>query len=392
MSTTFNKLISYLRQAEESKLEILLSNISNDFFNKTWLITETLNILDDSSIYNLTEHNMVSLMCMLRSYVNTCIPIITEEENLYKLLRFYNEQIYYITAANGVRVATTGEIAQGVKNLFIEYKPRIDENDYKKMCLLQWTINGKGHYYKQSGHEIKYDNEGRVCEDTYTLIKRCSNELVELFSWLEDTSKFEHDLKVLKKASKAKPYKYPSYAPDEVTDDLSIKSLLNNASAIIKPGSSNIDYRRTLALLIKAKTKKLEPIEISFIRTNYEKYALDVRLNGYAETEQPEKYREIEQLKKECELILEERYKGKIRSDHFAYKIISTLRNNHYTKCSSKQYNIIKDALNIINLNSEKKVIEEREFHDIDVISEFDIDSSLEMISDMLGDDADIQN
>ena len=64
---------------------------------------------------------------------------------------------------------------------------------------------------------------------------------------------------------------------------------------------------------------------------------------------------ESNKLRDECELILNERTSGKIDPNHFAYKIISTLKNSGYKKCSVKQYDIIKDALNIISNYEEKK-------------------------------------
>ena len=43
---------------------------------------------------------------------------------------------------------------------------------------------------------------------------------------------------------------------------------------------------------------------------------------------------------------------------HFAFRIIETISKQNYKRCSEKQYNIIKDALNLVE--KEKKAREEQ--------------------------------
>lgn len=372
---------------DDVELHNLMINMSREFFYKTWLIDSTLFIISDNSPIKIDKNNMVSLAKMLRSYSKDCWHAAISKIDLPKLLKYRYEEVYYTQVFGGLRVSTTGEIARGVKGLEIKQTPRITDEVYKKLCLLQWTFDGKSYFYRQAGFNVTYDENGKVREDFYTLIKQSANALVELFDWMGNTNEFDSNIEILKKASRAKAYKYPSYSPDEVEEDISIKTLLNSARKTIKPGSSDENYRRALHLLIKSDKCKLEPIEISFIRTMYEKYIIEIQVNGGVEAPSQEQLDSIAELKEKCETLLNARYKGKIRSDHFVYKIITTLRNANYTKCSEKQMNIIDDALDIIKVDNKNKSGNKIDnMSTAPVITDFDIDKSLESLNNVFGD------
>ena len=385
MDYSIETLKEYIK--DDVELQTLMINMSREFFYKTWLIDSTLFIISDNSPIRIDKNNMISLAKMLRSYSKNCWHAAVSKLDLTKLLKYRYEEVYYTRVFGGLRVSTTGEIARGVKGLEIKRTPRITDDVYKKLCLLQWTFEGKSYFYKQAGFSVTYDNNGKVKEDFYTLIKQSANALVELFNWMENTKEFDKSIEILKKASKAKAYKYPSYSPDEVEEDISIKTLLNSARKTIKPGSTDENYRKALHLLIKSDKCKLEPIEISFIRLMYEKYIVEIQLNGGIEEASQEQLDSISELKDKCETLLNERYKGKIRSDHFVYKIITTLRNSNYAKCSEKQMNIINDALMIVNMDDKNKSSNKvGNMNTAPVITDFDIDSSLESINNVFSD------
>lgn len=384
MDYSIETLKTYLDESGNSNLTTLLTNMSREFYFKTWLIESTFSIISDESFIQIDKNNMISLAKMLKSYSNRCWHIAISKVELDKLLKYRFEEIYYTKVFEGLRVSTTGEIARGVKGLEIKQNPRISDENYKRLCLLQWTFEGKSYYYKQAGYEVTYDKSGKVKEDFYTLLKRAANGLVDLFDWLDNTDEYDKCITVLKKASKAKAYKYPSYSPDEIDESISIKTLLNSAKKTIKPGSTNEDYRRALHLLIKSDKYKLTPLEISFIRTTYEKYIIDSQMSGGDVEQKNNKADVIESVKKKCETLVNERYKGKIDKDHFVYKIITTLKGYNYTRCSEKQMAIIDSAYNLIR-NDKDNSETIKETPSTPVISDFDIDKSLSSLSDVFG-------
>ena len=399
MQYSIETLKSYI--ADDIELDALLTNMSREFFYKTWLIESTFSIIDDNAVVKIDKNNMIALAKMLRSYSNRCWHIAVDEVDLVKLLKYHVEEVYYTKVFEGSRISTVGEIANGVKGLEIHSKERISDDVYKKLCLLQWTFDGRYYYYRQAGYEVTYDSNGKVKEDFYTLVKRAAYGLVELFDWLENDNEYDEAIKVLTKASKMKPYKYPTYAKDEVVEDISIKTLFNSAKKTIKKGTDNPDYRRAIHLLIKSDKTKLEPIEISFIRTTYEKFLTDVSMQGILEEERANRETEVNLLKEKCERLLNERYSGKINSEHFVYKVISTVKGKHYTRCSEKQMDIIDQALEIIkiksnNVEGDSNKDESNGTGDskalgngtrAEVISDFDIDRSLESLNDVFSGD-----
>ena len=59
-------------------------------------------------------------------------------------------------AHNGIRFATANEVKQGVKGLIPEFIFPAGENEYKLMCLLQWTFCGTPFFFRNAGYKICY--------------------------------------------------------------------------------------------------------------------------------------------------------------------------------------------------------------------------------------------
>lgn len=143
-----------------------------------------------------------------------------------------------------------------------------------------------------------------------------------------------------------------------------------NIYKIFPRNSSNPEYRKALALAIKSYKgkQKLTPLEVSQLRDIYDKHALDINRNKKDESAVNT------DVKEKCELLLAERFKGKINQKHFAYTIIETLKKNNYTSCSPKQYAVIEEAYLIIakdNNNNKDKAAK------TEVISDDEITQSL---------------
>lgn len=363
------------------KMKNFITNLSSGYLDIPNIISETLNILSDenSKIYSyISESNRKALCSMLEQYFVDCWSLYIEDLQLDKLLQYGKIEVYKVDAANGLRYATTNEIAQGVKNLISEYVYPAGEDAYKKLCLLQWTFCGRSYYYRQAGYKLDYDKDGKVINSYYDLIQTCRFQLKELIEWVSDRDNIDNALKTIKKMKKSKGYKYSSFEKDEITEDISIKQLLLNILTAFPKNSLEINYRRAIALALDGtkNNKRLSPMDISFLRNVYDTHALD--LNRYKRIKEGDN----QELKDQCELLLNERYKGKINHNHFAYKIIETLKKYNYAKCSPKQYAILEDALKIID----NKPDENDNNNTTEVISDDDIDMSLQRLSDAIGD------
>lgn len=346
---TFNKLFEVVE--ENTQVKSIISNVSYGIMDTPFLMNKTVEMLADDSPYLniISDENKQALVNMLIMYFNNCWGLYVEDYELDKLLKFGKIEVYKVDAPNGLRYATATEVAQGIKGLIGEYIYPATEENYKRLCLLQWTFSGVNYFFREAGFKLTYDNTGKPKETLYQMIQMSSQQLVDLFKWSSIQDNIDKALNQIKKMKKNKGFKYASYEKDEIEESISIKQLIYNIDKTFPRNSTDIDYRKAIALIIKAKKniKSITPLEISFLRKAYDKKAME-RSNGKV-------VEESNKLRDECELILNERTSGKIDPNHFAYKIISTLKNSGYKKCSVKQYDIIKDALNIISNYEEKK-------------------------------------
>lgn len=381
----YNKLFNLLNAEDDKRIKAMICNLSSEYIDVPYLISETLKILDDEHPYYniITDNNKKALCYMLSRYFNNCWGEYIEDLNLDKLLKYGKIEVYKVDAANGFRYATEKEIASGVKGLIGENIYPAGEEEYKKLCLLNWTFTGKSYFFRQAGYELKYDTNGKVLTSLYEMIQTSANELKALFTWVTS----EDYEKALKKLKKCKGYKYASSEKDEIIEDITIKQLVYNIYNTFPRKSNNERYRKALSLSIKSVVNKktLTPLEISKLREIYDEFAMDRNRNN---TVQEANNECNESLKANCELLLKERYNGKVNKNHFAYVIIDTLKKGNYTKCSPKQYSIIEDALSQLNISSEKeeqKNLKEKS-NDTEIITDSEVDLSLANISDAIGD------
>ena len=370
----YNKLFKLLE--DNTRMTSFISNISSGYMEIPYIMSETLKILeDDNPFYGIiSDNNKKSLCIMMDQYFTDCWELYIEDLKLDKYLSYGKIEIYKVNAANGLRYATVNEVAQGIKGLIGENIYPAGEEEYKRLCLLQWSFTGVSYYFRQAGYNLEYDGDGKVTTSFYEMIQMCAYQLKELFDWVAVRNNFDKALNRIKKMQKSKGYKYASYEKDEITEDITIKQLVINIYKIFPRNSSNPEYRRALALALKSYKNKqqLTPLEVSQLREIYDKHALDIHRN-----KQESKEVNID-LKEKCELLIAERFKGKVNQKHFAYTIIETLKKNNYTSCSPKQYAVIEEAYKIVTKDINKNINEqENKVTKTEVISDDDITKSL---------------
>lgn len=371
---SYNKLFKLLEN--NTRMTSFISNISSGYMEIPYIMSETLKILEDDNPFFgiISDSNKKSLCIMMDQYFTDCWGLFIEDLKLDKCLNYGKIGIYKVAAANGLRYATVNEVAQGIKGLIGEYIYPAGEEEYKKLCLLQWSFTGVSYYFRQAGYKLDYDNNGKVVNSFYEMIQMCAYQLKELFDWVSVKENLDKALNRIKKMQKSKGYKYASYEKDEITEDITIKQLVMNIYKVFPRNSSNPDYRKALALALKSYKGKqqLTPLEVSQLRDIYDKHALDINRDKKAAASVNT------DVKEKCELLLAERFKGKINQKHFAYTIIETLKRNNYTSCSPKQYAVIEEAYMIVTkANNNDNKVEDNTSAKTEVISDDDINESL---------------
>jgi len=377
---SYNKLFELL--GDNQKLKSLVTNISSGYIELPFLLSATLHILEDDSPYVniITDNNKLALCNMMDRYFLDCYELYIDDMKLDKLLNYGCIEVYKIEASNGLRYATTNEVAQGVKGLIGENVYPAGEEEYKYLCLLEWTFYGVSYFYRQAGYKLDYDNNGKVTTPYYQMLVTCAPQLAKLFEWVSISKNVESTIKRIKKMQKSHGYKYASYEKDEITEDVTIKQLVSNIYKVFPRNSDNKDYRWALAMSIKATKNnyRLTPLEVSKLRAIYDVYAFDKNRVSHNETD--------EELKEKCELLVKLRYNRDAGAykDHFAYTIIETLRKSNYSKCSAKQLSIINDAYNKLNKEYLGDKVDNT-VKETKVISDNEIDLSLQSLSDAIG-------
>lgn len=371
---SYNKLFKLLE--DNTRMTSFISNISSGYMEIPFIMSETLKILEDDNPFFgiISDSNKKSLCIMMDQYFTDCWGLFIEDLKLDKCLKYGKIEVYKVEAVNGLRYATVNEVAQGIKGLIGEYIYPAGEDEYKKLCLLQWSFTGVNYYFRQAGYKLDYDENGKVINSFYEMIQMCAYQLKELFEWVSVKEHLDKALNRIKKMQRSKGYKYASYEKDEITEDITIKQLVMNIYKVFPRNSSNQEYRRALALSLKAYKNKqqLTPLEVSQLREIYEKHALDIN------RDKQEASSVNSDVKEKCEILLAERFKGKINQKHFAYTIIETLKKNNYTSCSPKQYAVIDEAYKIITKSDSKNLSNENSTAPkTEVISDDDINESL---------------
>lgn len=386
------KLLTLIK--DNTKLESFIANTILSTMQMPYLVTATLDMLTDESIwYNLIkDSNKIALCNMMYKYYIACLTVYIDDTVNDKELEYGKIEIYRINASSGIRYATVGEISNGVMGLMSESIYPEGEEAYKNLCLLYWTFTGNTYYYRQAGFKLEYDDKRKVSTSLYEMISNCAEALNSMIDWVNNDDNVDNALKEIDKLKKHKGYKYATYEKDEITDPITIKQLTLNIYNKFPRKSDDANYRRALSLALRStkENKQLKPMEISFMREQYFRFANDKTikqsLNGGNSVSTG--------LKDECELLLRERYSGAIDPKHFAYTIITTIMKTNYSKCSPKQYSYIKEALGILEKHGKvDDTQDEKDTSKAKVISDADIDTSLASMSEAIGtglfDDAD---
>lgn len=329
---TFKRLNKLIEDNEETYK--VISAIENTVVERPYIVEETLKILSDGSVLydTISDKNKIALCNMMRSYYNTCYMGFLTGDSYENAVKYGKRIIYHVETKDGIREATVNEISSGVEQLIGEEVYSFGKENYRTMCLIMWSYTGHVYYYKEAGYNVTYDSSGIVNENIFDMIKKSAEHINEMMQWYK-TEQFSKAIKIADKVRKQGDYKYANYDEYEIVEEISVKQLLNNVTKQFPRKSESADYRRALGLALRSKERKLSPMEISFIRKQYNQFVRERREGASSGRDD----KTDERLVEICGELLEVRYKGIISSEEFGYKIISTLRSKNYASCSEKQ-------------------------------------------------------
>lgn len=356
MEFSYDKISSILTTDEDRKN---LASIQFNMMPKCYLINSLRYIISDQNplINNIKDTILKKLFNMAVEYNRiTWVNYIDITENkidLDKLLTYSKRSIYHIKTYDGFRVATENEVEAGLMELEDFPQKVISDDVYEKAVVYLWTLTGYVRYYRELGFEVNYDAEGNKVESDYELIIKAGVKIREMLDWMADQKNFDMMIRQLKAAKKSGKYKYPKLAVDEIVPDVSIKQLVFNLNKEM-PYKVYGELFKAKKLLEKAKNTpryKFTTEEKILIRRAYYNMTHPETNNEVA---QAESERQIK-IREKCEAILEGKNTGLLPSNHFAFKIIGTLKNSNYKFCSKKQESIIDDAVNRMKINANKR-------------------------------------
>ena len=330
-----------------------IKNAAGDNFDRPGLISKILEIINDGSPYlsHISQDKVLSLFRLAKESFETCfsayLDFTTGGVKLEHMLKSGESTVYYIDAPDGNRVATINEVNNGVEELTPVTTNHLGEDVTKNLNLLLWTFTGQLRYYKKAGLTYTY-KDGKLEETPLQLIMQAGMALRQLIDWMKTPADYERALRVLALSKKQGKYKYPNFAPDEIQATISIKQIQYLCkSGIVGRGATETqaEVKRLLFKIDKDRYKPL-PHEIALMRRAYTEIQ-----NGIVHNPGEKLNDELEEL---CSKLEKGAESGLIAPDHFAFKVIGTVR--HTLRCSDKQLKILRDAERLMDKSVIKEV------------------------------------
>ena len=189
---------------------------------------------------------------------------ILNTEKLNTLIQNSKQEVVYMHAKNGDRLATKIEADNKGLNTFIKYKYALGEDKYKLIYLLNWCINGDETSYKESGTDGLNSNN-------ILKIEKSAKNIKSLMAWINDIN-FEVEILEL---LNLKGVQYLDSANDEDTTEFNISEFLIDLQDKLYTADISSDSIYPLALDIiqtyKRYNKTLSEKQLRILKIAYNK-------------------------------------------------------------------------------------------------------------------------
>ena len=357
MVYTYNKTLEIIQEMGGSDLYNTFNNIISDKIDKTDLMINVLNIISDQTPYsNISDDTRYKLVLALKTHFDTVWFIVNvNNAKIDRLINGMYEDVYYINAYNGIRVATQSEVENGVVSLIEKRKWVLGERGeeiYKQFNIMMWSVTGRLKYYSAAGLHYTWGDDGPV-ETYFQLLSKSTPIMKELYAMLREEGEFDRIVALLNKSIKKGKFKYPNFAVDEVKVDLSVRQLIFNADKILWGYEHAFNSKKLLTRIKKDSKFKPTPLDISKLREDYQK-ATSVSFKGVEQkTDDVLDSRQLD-VKNKCEIIEKAIKDGKLKEDDFGGKVAETLKKNNYRYCSNKQYDILISTTNKLDTTEDR--------------------------------------
>ncbi len=344
---TYNKTLKVLESTGDKDLYNVFTNVASDVMENTYVMENILAILEDNSVYKLEDDYRIKLVKALRTHFELVWTVASiDKTNIDRLLNFLKEDVYFIEAYNGYRMATKKEVENGATGLIAEERWLFGEQGpqiYKQLNILQWAITGRLKYYTQAGLGYTWGENG--LEETFTQLFGKSTEVtMELYDLLRDKNKYNNVVSTINKAIRRGRNKYPDFAPDEVEVEISKKQLIYKVQSTIWNYEGFNETKRILTRIKRDKRFRPTPLDISTIRKDYEEIT-SVSFQGKKVVKKNTLTDEQQAIKDKCDAIEKFISEGLLNKNEFSLKIIQTIKKYNYRFCSEKQMSILDESI-----------------------------------------------
>ena len=373
MEYTYNKTLELIQEIGTSELYNTFKNIISDKIEKTDLMKNILNIISDQTPYsNLSDDTRHKLVLALKTHFD-CVWVLinVNNTNVDRLIKGMYEDVYYINAYNGIRVATQSEVENGVVSLIEKRDWKLGEQGeeiYKQFNIMMWSITGRLRYYTAAGLKYTWDKETGLVETYLQLLSRSTPVMNSLYDLLKDNNKYDSIVSAINKSIRRGKFKYPNFAVDEVKTNLSSKQLIFNANKVLWNYADDFSESKRLLMRIKKDNRfKPTPLDISKLREDYETATSVSYQSKNKKTNKDNLTDKQLDVKTKCELIEQAVKDGKLSSSDWGNKIATTLKKHKYRFCSDKQYKIINDTVSKLEEKPKEntRVMDDSEMTDV---------------------------
>ena len=373
MEYTYNRTLELIQEIGTSELYNTFKNIISDKIEKTDLMKNILNIISDQTPYsNLSDDTRHKLVLALKTHFD-CVWVLinVNNTNVDRLIKGMYEDVYYINAYNGIRVATQSEVENGVVSLIEKRDWKLGEQGeeiYKQFNIMMWSITGRLRYYTAAGLKYTWDKETGLVETYLQLLSRSTPVMNSLYDLLKDNNKYDSIVSAINKSIRRGKFKYPNFAVDEVKTNLSAKQLIFNANKVLWNYADDFSESKRLLMRIKKDNRfKPTPLDISKLREDYEKATSVSYQSKNKKTNKDNLTDKQLDVKTKCELIEQAVKDGKLSSSDWGNKIATTLKKHKYRFCSDKQYKIINDTVSKLEEKPKEntRVMDDSEMTDV---------------------------
>ena len=390
---TFNKVYDLISgDASESQFR----GISGSVMERPWIVDALLRGVSDINPFltmyseeQIKEMVVLVILCYY-SMFNAFFSVSSGDVKLEELVKKTRQNRYTVNASNGKRVATSGEVSEGIYYVVNDYTVKLvdeptlflTEKEEKFIWMMTWALTGRWRYFIQAGYNVKYEN-GVLAEPEIKYIWSVRNVIYRMCELLTSSDMYPDIVEKLREIKKAGTYKYPDYADDEIhlTDGITfVVNQLNKMMPRYRSGvlaeCSRIMYRnKSIAPSSYSTEEKMK------LREGY--YCL-LHPDNSEESAKNDEF--IETNRKLCDKIREAVGDGLLENTDFAVKVATTITKNNYRFCSDKQRNVLVDAISRSDKARESKETKQKaEEASAGTLADASSVFSIASISNMLG-------